>query len=209
MSSSHHDANTDADLIADDVTWSAVLDRGGSDVLEALIRAHGEQAAFNAIARRYVTDLVRYAYRFVHARESAEDIVQDVLCRMWDSRATLAIRGSVRDYLFGAVRLRALEVLRSARSAATREARYIDWGNLLTSVDDTLAIDVEQRELAAAIHQAIQALPRRRREILALRWRQLTTAEIATVLGISVKTVEAQITSAYATLREHLHSWIR
>lgn len=169
----------------------------------------GDRATFDQLAQRYVGELLRYAYRFVHSRESAEDIVQDVFCRLWDTHDTLSIRGTIRDYLFGAVRLRALEVLRSSRTSASRDARYAGGDAELARADEVFGKEIEDRERAAAIRTAIHALPERRREIVLLRLRQLTTPEIAHVLGISSKTVEAQITSAYAALRMSLQSWIR
>jgi RNA polymerase sigma-70 factor (ECF subfamily) len=68
---------------------------------------------------------------------------------------------------------------------------------------------VNTNDLATLLHEAIDQLPERRREILRLRWQQLSYAEIASTLGISVKTVEAQVTRAFQTLREFLEPMIR
>jgi RNA polymerase sigma-70 factor (ECF subfamily) len=159
----------------------------------------------------YLAELLRYAYGVVRSREIAEDVVQDVLTWLWDNHQTLTVRESLRDYLFSAVRHRSLNYLRDARAGADREARYTcenGVGDLAVSHDDPVQ-EVERQELATVIQHAIDQLPERRRQILLLRWRQLSSSEIAGVLDISVKTVEAQITSAYATLRVTLSPWVK
>jgi len=77
-------------------------------------------------------------------------------------------------------------------------------GRALGPEDDVLA-----GELSLILREAIDSLPQRRREILRLRWEQLSYSEIARTLGISVKTVEAQVTRAFETLREFLGPVIR
>jgi RNA polymerase sigma-70 factor (ECF subfamily) len=64
---------------------------------------------------------------------------------------------------------------------------------------------LERDEQIAALKQAIDALPERRRMVLLLRWRDgLHNDEVAEIMGISVKTVENQITQALRSLREQL-----
>jgi RNA polymerase sigma-70 factor (ECF subfamily) len=64
---------------------------------------------------------------------------------------------------------------------------------------------VQAAELARALGAAVDALPERRRLVVICRWRhQLSYAEIAQVLGISVKTVEVQMGRALAALRTQL-----
>jgi RNA polymerase sigma-70 factor (ECF subfamily) len=64
-------------------------------------------------------------------------------------------------------------------------------------------------ELAAAAAAAVADLPPRCREVFTLsRARGLSYAEIAETLGISVKTVEAQMARALRGLRERLAPWL-
>jgi RNA polymerase sigma-70 factor (ECF subfamily) len=65
-------------------------------------------------------------------------------------------------------------------------------------------------EMKVAVQRAVAALPERCREIFELsRTHGLKYAEIAVVLGISIKTVEAQMGKALRFLREELSPWIR
>jgi RNA polymerase sigma-70 factor (ECF subfamily) len=64
---------------------------------------------------------------------------------------------------------------------------------------------LERDEQIAALQRAIDTLPERRRMVLLLRWRDgLRNDEVAEIMGISVKTVENQITQALRMLREQL-----
>jgi RNA polymerase sigma-70 factor (ECF subfamily) len=64
-------------------------------------------------------------------------------------------------------------------------------------------------ELSVAVQAAVQSLPDRCREVFELsRVHGLKYAEIARQLGISVKTVEAQMGKALRTLREKLAGWL-
>jgi RNA polymerase sigma-70 factor (ECF subfamily) len=64
--------------------------------------------------------------------------------------------------------------------------------------------------MQAAVRRAIDGLPDRCREIFEMsRTRGLKYAEIAIALGISIKTVEAQMGKALRILREELRPWIK
>ena len=72
----------------------------------------GDTAVFELIYRAYHLVLWKYAYQFVHSRDAAQDIVQDVFVDLWDRRETLEIRKTLEAYLFIAVRNRAMDVVR-------------------------------------------------------------------------------------------------
>ena len=64
---------------------------------------------------------------------------------------------------------------------------------------------IEGEELARVVEATVAALPPRRREIFRLqREQKLTYAEIASLLGISIKTVETQIGQALKAIRRCL-----
>ena len=105
------------------------------------------------------------------------------------------MRESLRAYLHAAVRNRALDVTKAARSAARAHAAG-------RAADDQSAVgmgeaaqspleDLERHELAVALRKAAGRLPERCRLVFTLRWEShLSYAEIAESLHISVKAVE-------------------
>ena len=174
----------------------------------ARIRA-GDEAAFEALFHAYFAPLCDFAERYVGAPDVAEELVQTLFFDLWTQRAAWAPRGSARAYLFGAVRNRALNHLRHRRveerwRAASVRAASVREGHLGAAPADA-ADEIEAAELRTALARAVARLPERARLVVVLRWQhQLRHAEIAEVLGISVKGVENQLARALRALRTHL-----
>src|SRR5687767_11509654 len=72
----------------------------------------GDEAALSLLLHRYFTPLRNYVYLTVRSYDIAQDIVQDLFVKLWNSRNDLIIAGSVRSYLFRAAYNRALNARR-------------------------------------------------------------------------------------------------
>ncbi len=183
--------------------------------LAARVR-EGDGAAFEALFRAYFASLASLAFAYVKSRETAEELVQDILLRVWQERSTWEVRGSVRSYLYAAVRHRAISHLRKVRVATRVEEdataasiHGIGWGGAFGSQVPAADAELEAAELHAAIERAIAELPDRCREAFALsRQHDLTHAEIAEIMGTAVKTVENQVNKARTHLRRRLTPWL-
>lgn len=161
----------------------------------------GEHDAFDALFRQWYEPVVRVAHRILRDQGVAEEITQDVFLELWRRKDSLPDGSSVPAYLMQSARNRALNHLRhlkvQQKSQVHMEALH----------EPSVAADTETRstELMAAIHDAVAALPPRTREVFTLsRERNLRYVEIADLLGISVKAVEANMSRALRHLRERL-----
>ena len=171
--------------------------------LLARLRA-GDDDAFDTIFREQYPVLVVSATRLLGERALAEEIAQDVMLELWRRRASLILTGAIRAYLHQATRNRALNQLRQARTAQRGEV-YLR-GPSEPSSSDAHVISVE---LGAAVAKAMAALSGPQREVFEMnRQRGLTYNEIAELLGISVKSVEARMGRALKLLREALAAWL-
>ena len=173
------------------------------ELLERL--RNGDTTAFDSIFRTWYGPLVGTAERMLRDRAVAEEIVQDVMLELWRRRETLAVDGSAQAYLFQAARNRVLNHLRHLRIEQRSEPE------VRADLSSTPHADAEmtQEELGVAVQDAVRSLPDRCREVFELsRVHGLKYAEIAQQLGISVKTVEAQMGKALKTLRERLAPWL-
>jgi len=164
-----------------------------------------DEAAFDAVFRSWYPTLVRVAAALVHDHDVSEEVAQDVMHELWRRAHLMDADAQLRAYLLRSVRNRALNHLRHLRvrqrSESEVEAMY----------DEPVASDqpVIAAELSAAARQAIAELPPRCREVFELsRVDGLKYAEIAQALGISEKTVEAQMGKALRALRERLSTWL-
>jgi RNA polymerase sigma-70 factor (ECF subfamily) len=160
----------------------------------------GDKAAFEAVFRRWYAPLADYALRILQSRDGAEDAVQDVFISLWNRHAAIPDAPKLAAYLHRAVRNRALNQLRDQKSHTP-----LDDDIDLASDEPAPGSDVEHADLADAVRAAIDNLAPRTREVFLLsREQELTYAQIAEALGISVKTVETLMGRALRTLRATL-----
>ena len=141
----------------------------------------------------------------MRSRAVAEEIVQDVLLELWKRRESLANDSSPQAYLFQSTRNRSLNHVRHEKVAKKSEP----YAKMPESVDSLAHSHMVEDEMRVAVERAVEALPERCRDVFELsRTKGMKYAEIASMLGISVKTVEAQMGKALRILREELKPWI-
>ncbi len=163
------------------------------------IRA-GEAAAFERAFRTYLPALCQFACRYVHSREVAQELVHDVFATLWEERARLRV-GKLKSYLYAAVRNSAVSHLRHERV----ERRWREQAPAIAAPLDENEGErrLEAADLQAVVERVLSRLPERCRLALALRWqRQMSYAEVAAAMGISVKTVEIYVGRGFAALRK-------
>jgi len=156
----------------------------------------------------HFSELYRFVYGYVQSVEAAKDLVHETFLRLWQQREKVDLGGpTVRSYLYTIARYRSLDHLRRRRVELRWQREYCD--PVMVDHGAAVAADLEKEftdnEIAAAIQQAVDTLPRRQREVLLLRWQgQASYDEIARTLGISPKTVAVHLSRATQHLREML-----
>lgn len=184
-----------------------VMTPGTGDADPRAAAAHVE-----ALFREHYRALVTFAARYTLRRDAAEDVVQEVFLRLWERFERDGVGASAtevtRSYLFSAVRYHALPLLRRGRLArrwSEREAQVLRLdGAAPTHASDADAA-LDRDDLARTVRRAVAGLSDKTRVVFLLsRERGFTYAEIAEVLGISVKTVELHMTRALKALRAAL-----
>lgn len=168
---------------------------------EELIRLlnNDNREAFEELYQRHWFHLYQAAFYILQETAASKDIVQDIFIWLWEKRSTLAI-SNIKGYLKAAVRFKAANYIRSGniRESFFDDLSKITRSELATSPDDDLSL----KELKNIIHQAISQLPDKCREVYLLsRNEGLSNRQIAERLGISIKTVEAQMSIASKRLR--------
>lgn len=161
----------------------------------------GDHGAFDACFRHWYPAAVRAGARLLRDEAQAEEVAQEVFLELWRRREALADGVSIGGYLLQAVRNRALNHLRHLKVRQRTEGTV---EQLLEPVPHADA-GADARELRLAIAAAVAELPPRTREVFLLsRERNLKYAEIAELLGVTVKAVEANMSRALKQLRERL-----
>jgi len=153
------------------------------------------EAAFEALYKLYFVRLFRFCYSFVHQKESAEEIVNDVFLRLWEKRHHRPAIVNPQFYLYVSVKNRSLNHLRDNATVQTVEIgeRYDEYIRFDTN-PETILLDAEGLQ---RIQAAINQLPPRCRLIFSLiKEDGLKYKDVSRLLEISVKTVEAQLAIA-------------
>jgi RNA polymerase sigma-70 factor (sigma-E family) len=155
------------------------------DLVQSLYRAHAAA-------------LIRLALLLVGDRQSAEDVVQDAFMGLYRSLPGLHDRGKALPYVRTAVINGCRSVQRARRRIALHPVLY---DPPVWSAESAAIAGEERREVLAAVAR----LPRRSREVLALRYfLDLPETEIAAVLGVSRGTVSSTASRALAALAREL-----
>lgn len=163
---------------------------------------------FSELYLTYYPKLVRFAKEFVMQAEEAENITQDVFADLWEKRDSIDCIENMNAYLFRLVKNRCLDYLKHK----IFEQKYVENAQIsfeterslkLQSLDRFDVSDIsEGNDMEILIRAAIDSLPKRCRDIFLLsRMEGLKYKEISERLGISVNTVECQMSIALKKLR--------
>lgn len=182
----------------DDNVLSLRAKRGMLDETEMICRLReGDIAAMKMVFDSYYRVLSLYALQFVTTVEDAEDLVQEILVSFWENRGGRAFEGSVRAYLFGAVR-------NSAASFLRQRGRYLE-----AALEDYPEPDTPDRydedEILVRrrrVEAEIQRLPEKAREVFtAIVLENMRYKQVAERMNISVNTVKTHYVRALRQLR--------
>lgn len=144
--------------------------------------------------KRLYLPLGMYALRMLDDTADAEDAVQEAFIKAWSAVDEGAEIANFKAYIYQVVRNVCLSHWRSRRPAEVVDT---------LPLADEETIDTSERD--ARLWKAIDRLPQKCREVFLMSKRDgLSNDEIATELGISIKTVKNHLTKALASLRSEL-----
>lgn len=166
----------------------------------------GDVTALEEAFRTYYSGMCSFVHAQVGSPEVAEDLVQDVFLRVWQSRTRLEVTGSLRALLYRSAHNAALNYLKHRNV----ESRWLHAATTSQSQPNSVAADpASVSELNDAIDSAVADLPERCRLIFMMSRQQgLSYPEIANALGLSIKTVETQMGRALKALRSRLSPFL-
>ncbi|MDI6401316.1 RNA polymerase sigma-70 factor [Balneolaceae bacterium ANBcel3] len=182
------------------------VDKKSMDHETALVEAviEGSEAAFEELYTFYYPRLGRFLMRYVNSQSEAEDLIHNVFYQIWKNRERLKRGTTLRAYLFVAVRNQALKYLGRSQKIIPMERSYEEKEYIENPESDEHHI--EYKEFEQQIKKLLKQVPEQRRRIFLMhREDELTYKEIAVVLGISIKTVETQISRTLKFLYDQVY----
>jgi RNA polymerase sigma-70 factor, ECF subfamily len=160
----------------------------------------GNIRAYEELFNTYYHPLCQFASKIINDKERGRDLVQDLFVTLYAQRASLDIHTSIRSYLFRALNNLCLNELRQLKSHIRHHEEI-----KRTSAELSFQDDVTLAELQSRLRMAVESLPGQCGRIFQMsRFAGKKNAEIAQELGISIRTVETQVSKALAILRTQL-----
>ena len=167
----------------------------------------GDQQAFELLFRKYYIRLCGYANKYFNDSEEAREVVQEVFTKIWEGREDINPDESLSSYLFKITSNISINRLRHKQV----ESKYVEIYKLVY-VDNREISPYESLlagELNDNIALALNKIPPKCKRIFDLsRIEGLKYNEIAVILQISVKTVEAHMSKALSILRYELREYL-
>ena len=168
----------------------------------------GDIKAFEELFRRYYFPLCCYAAGITGQMAVAEEIVEELFYVLWKERVRLQIFQSVKSYLYRATRNQSLQYCEHEEVRNRYREAVLNTSNPEQSTDPHQQMEYE--ELQKLINSTLEKLPERRMRIFKMhREEGKKSAEIALLLSLSVKTVEAEMTKTLRTLRKEIENYIQ
>ncbi|MBO9205441.1 MULTISPECIES: RNA polymerase sigma factor [Niastella] len=170
------------------------------------IRA-GNETAFDALFTAWYGKLQAYAFSVLQNETLAEEAVQNVFCRLWEKRQQWQVHTSMKAFLYISVYHQCMDGLRRVKRVRKYEHHVLQ--NTAEGLAAPAFGKAELNELEARLQHALSQLPDQCRAIFQLsRYGGMKYREIAEQLGISIKTVEANLCRALKHLRDQLADYL-
>jgi RNA polymerase sigma-70 factor (ECF subfamily) len=175
-----------------------------SDEKLALAIQHGDADALRGLVERHHSPLLGYLYRLTNGnRPLADDLAQETFIRVLNGIASYKYPHPVKPWLYAIATNLARDHF---KSAAVRRTTTLD-AEIELQADDNGYLEANLLDAgeAQAVGQALQLLPDHQREVMILRfYQELSLAEIAAALDISIGTVKSRLCLGLRRLRERL-----
>jgi RNA polymerase sigma-70 factor (ECF subfamily) len=167
----------------------------------------GNTKAFEDLYRLFFARLFNFAMLYVHKKEISEEIVNDIMVKIWNRREELNRIQNLETYLFVAIRNHCLNHL----------AQYSNYHVMLEPETSRAEIvnlnnperEMEWKEIYARLNKAIDELPDQCRTVFKLiKEEGFRYKQVAEILGISPRTVETQLFRAIRKLDRVIEMYV-
>ena len=162
----------------------------------------GDQRAFKDLVDDYKVIIVNTCYAFVHDKDDAEDLAQEVFIQAYESLDKFRGECKLSTWLYR------IAVKKSVRYRMKRIRLEGDNPMSIPSKDELAQEKIEKEEIISHLHQAINNLPERQRTALVLnKYEERPYKEVAEIMGISLASVESLLFRAKSYLEKYFSNY--
>lgn len=159
--------------------------------------------AFDRVYELYSHKLFSFVFRILKNEDEANDIVQEVFVKIWESREKLGDFKLLNSYIFTIAYNNSIDLIRKRINSN----KYLDHlkNSSVIQISPATISEIEFNELNIQVEKLIATLPERQKQVYLLhREDGLTYPEIAERLNISKNTVENHMVKALKYLRSNM-----
>jgi len=171
----------------------------------------GDEKAFKALEKRYRNPVAQIVYKLVRDRAQIEDLTQEVFIKAFQHLNDFDYQHQFASWLFKITNNHCIDHIRKKRLRvySIDEQLKTDDGEMTYEIPDSTYepdLNMLREQKSLIIRQAIDSLPKKYREVIALRHQdELSYEEIAVKTGLPVNTIKVQLFRA----REMLYKFLK
>ncbi len=179
---------------------SPTYSRNEDNALFLLLKKRDKEA-FSTIYQKYHRYLYALALKYLKNTQMAEDAVQHVFVKLWESTHKIHIEINLKNYLYTMTKNYILNTIRDRK-----EEISLHYANAQVEIPghDDLMKKVEEQQIQNLLYEQIDLLPPQKKEVC---MRKLKTSDsnqqIADKMGISVHTVKSHYQESLKILRSY------
>ncbi len=167
------------------------------DLMQAV--SGGDFGAFEQIVLRYQSFAWKTAYRFLGDAMESEDIAQECFLKIFEAAPRYRATAAFRTYFYRTLTHLCIDRIRKKQPTIINDIPEL--ADSSHGPEGTLI----EKERGDRVRNALAALPSNQKAAIILRHHEgLSYAEIAQVLGVTIKAVERLISRAGASLQARL-----
>ncbi len=164
---------------------------------------NGDMVAFDTIYNCYCHKLHAFVYLYLKQEEDAEEIVQELFIKIWESKDKIDVYESFESFLFTIAYNATMSLLRK-RVSETKSREFLKSVQRI-DIEENVIDEIHFKELNYKVQSLLAQLTPRQKEIYLLsREEGLTHEEIAQKLNISESTVNNHLVSTLKYLKSNL-----
>jgi RNA polymerase sigma-70 factor (ECF subfamily) len=174
----------------------------------------GDRDLFTTLVSRYEKRVINYVYRITHRYEEAHDLAQDIFVKVYLALDRYDPKYQFSTWLFRIAQNSAIDALRKkaiVEVPLVRPSEEEPSGKEREFADDGVSPyrALKNKQLSAAIDQAVEKLPADYRELIQLRhFAEMSYEEIASMKKLPLGTVKNKLFRARNLLKDALGSFV-
>jgi RNA polymerase sigma-70 factor (ECF subfamily) len=161
--------------------------------------AAGESAAYRQLVHKYLPLSVRFAEKMLGSRSDAEDVIQEVFCKIWEKAHKWKPEARFSTWLY--------RVIFNACIDHKRKKKAVLYGEMGMFEDDRPSVEDEMvvRQQSKKLYDAMQTLSEKERAALSLCYYEgISNAQAAEILGVTTGALQVALFRARQKLKEIL-----